>query len=418
MKTKILAVSMLSTALLLAACGNGSNEETSAANETEETVKSEQTEEVEPAEQEETEESSQTSEYLNPLLEETEGTIESIYKNESPQYTHSLDGFNISVNQYEMTKITDMNQDYASYFNDEVNGYVVSAEVTLENTTDKNLYYNNFHKIQLENELDYINSESKNLIPEDQQIQKLRKNQDEISLYEAGEKVTGLITFILTEAEFEKMKTVTPKYIIEGGIADNKDYSGSNLENSPAYDFVYAGEQASAVADQPSLYQDRLTTDNWADKTILFEEEGINETKQIGDVTVTLEGVQYTDVVPTDANASMFTDFGDSGIVALTVKLNIDNQSDSAVNISNLGTMLDVDDSRARYLNVAQAEPRDPREIAAGEAGEKYHVFLFRKDEFSIYKKFTMEFGPFYLESGEKAFKGEQAIFELPNPHQ
>lgn len=39
-------------------------------------------------------------------------------------------------------------------------------------------------------------------------------------------------------------------------------------------------------------------------------------------------------------------------------------------------------------------ETKEPNEINPGEKREKISVFLFRKDEFNLYKKFTLEFGP------------------------
>ena len=56
-------------------------------------------------------------------------------------------------------------------------------------------------------------------------------------------------------------------------------------------------------------------------------------------------------------------------------------------------------------------EPSDSRYIEAGEQGEKYHVFLFRKDKFEIFKTFDLEFGPFVQDVGKKQFKGQSVIF-------
>lgn len=93
-----------------------------------------------------------------------------------------------------------------------------------------------------------------------------------------------MVTFALTNEEFERMKTVKPKYIIEGGVADNDSFENSNLQNSPSYDFMYSDEQSKQVASQEQFYQDRLSSDNWADKKMIFEKNGINETQQIGEV--------------------------------------------------------------------------------------------------------------------------------------
>lgn len=416
-KAKVLTATIISAAmLLLSACGNEEKTSGTKTEPSKETTNA-PTEEKENTKVEETKETSSenSGEVLNPsIAEESEGNVEVIYTNKDPKYTHDLDGFRISVDEYQIVKVTDMNEYSKILFDDQIDGYVVTTKVTIENGTDKPMYFNNNHKIQLNNDLDYIPSDWKNFVPEDQQINKIKKNKEQISLFEADEKVTGLMTFTLTNDEFDKLKTVKPKYIIEGGVADNDQYKNSNLQESPAYDFIYSDEQANETAGQPKFYQDRLTTDNWADKKMIFEKSGINDTQQIGDVKVTVEGVQYTEVIPTEANKQMFSDFGDSGVAALTVKVKIDNQSSSPVSISNLGTILNVDDNRARFLSQGMAEPSDPDEIAAGQTGEKLHVFLFRKDEFQLYKKFTMEFGPFIAKDGNEAFKGRTATFTLP----
>ncbi|MBX9976041.1 hypothetical protein [Cytobacillus firmus] len=49
-----------------------------------------------------------------------------------------------------------------------------------------------------------------------------------------------------------------------------------------------------------------------------------------------------------------------------------------------------IDNDRGNVLSQGMAEPSDLKEILAGEQGDKYHVFLFRKDEFEIFKKFDL----------------------------
>lgn len=419
-KKKMIWASVVSAMLLLTACGN--EEEASGTPKEDSKTKSEETNaQTETSEEQATKETAEKAEsqgdnkVLNPAVaEESEGNVEVVYTNKDPKYTHDMNGFTVSVDEYQIVKVTDMNEYSKILFDDQINGYVVSTKVTIENGTDKPMYYNNYHRIQLSNDLDFLQSDWKNFVPEDQRIHTIKKNQEDFTLFEAGEKVTGLMTYTLTNDEFDKLKTVKPKYIIEGGLADNDQYKDSIQQKSPAYDFIYSDEQAKETAEQPHFYQDRLTTDNWADKKMIFEKSEINEMQQIGDVKITLAGVQYTEVIPTEANKEMFRDFGDSGVVALTVKLNIDNQSSEPASITNLGTILNVDDNRARVLSQGMAEPRDPREIAPGQYGEKLHVFLFRKDEFQLFKKFTMEFGPFIAENGEQAFKGRKATFVLP----
>ncbi len=406
---------LISLMLVLSACGN---EEKASKAEAETKPKTEDKEEVKEEKEnpeEKTESSSSANGEPNPAIaEETEGYVEVVFTNNDAKYTHDMNGFKVAVDGYEIAKVTDVNESSKMWFDDQLDGYVISAKVTIENGTDKPMWYSNYHRLQLANDFDFIQSDWKSFVPEDQQINMIKKNTDDFTVFEPKEKVSGMVTFALTNEEFERMKTVKPKYIIEGGVADNDSFENSYLQNSQSYDFVFSDEQSKQVASQQDFYQDRLTSDNWADKKMIFEKSGINETQQIGDVKVTLDGVQYTEIIPTEANKEMFTDFGDNGITALTVKVNIDNQSSEAVSITNLGTILNIDDNRARYFSQGIAEPSQPLEIAAGQQGEKLHVFLFRKDEFDLYKKFTLEFGPFIGKDGNEAFKGRTATFNLP----
>lgn len=408
----LLAMFILSFTLVLSACGN---DEKASKAEAETKPKTEKTEAAKEEKTDEKTEAAAASGELNPAIaEETEGNVEVVYTNNEANYTHDMNGFKVTVDGYEIAKVTDMNESAKILFDDQIDGYVITAKVTLENGTDKQMWYSNYHRLQLANDFDFISSDWKNYVPEDKQINRIKKNQDDFTVFEPKEKVAGFVTFALTNEEFERMKTVKPKYIIEGGVADNDSFENSFQQNSQSYDFIFSDEQAKQVSSQPQFYQDRLSSDNWADKKMIFEKAGINETQQIGDVKVTLDGVQYTEIIPTEANKEMFTDFGTNGIAALTVKMKIDNQSKDPVSITNVHTILNVDDNRARYMSQGMAEPSSQPDIAAGQQGEKMLVYLFRKDEFDLYKKFSLEFGPFIAADGNEAFKGRKATFALP----
>lgn len=363
-------------------------------------------------ENEDSSDSKESSELLNPNLEkETEGKIEILYTNSKPNYNKDFEGFKVSVDEYQFMRITDMNQSAATYFDGQTEGYVLTTKVTINNETDKPKAYNNTHHIRLTSNFDSIPGDKRYSIKEEDRI--VSKKEKEVSMFGAGEKVTGLMTYTITNEEFQTMQSVKPKYVIEGGVADDKTFKGS-ISGEGVFDFVYSEEQSKEVAAESHLYPDKLTTDNMADKKMIFEKEGINETKQIGEVKATLEGVQFTEVTPTEAHKPRFKNFGEGGIVALTVKMKFDNGSKEPIDLISLMSMLSVDDNRARILSQGMVEPREPGEIAAGESGEKYHVFLMRKDEFEIYKKFEMELGPFVGDDGKYLFKGQKVTFNIP----
>lgn len=410
-KKKLLSAAVLSATMLLAACGteeaSGTPEKKTAVDQKAEKAKTENS-----SKEKETKVNSDSKgEVLNPnIAEESEGNVEVIYTNKQPNYTHDMNGFKVTVDEYQIVKVTDMNKDVSIPFDDQTEGYVVTSKVTIHNTTDKPMYYNNRHRIQLTSEYDYIGDD----ITFVRDVRPVSKKETETSKYAAGEKVTGLMSFTLTNEEFETLKTVAPKYIIEGGVAADNTYAGS-FKGDATFDFTYSEEQAADVASAPKFYPDRLTNDNWVEKKMIFEKNGINETKQIDKVNITLEGVQYTDIIPTEANKERFRNFGDDvELAALTAKFKVENKTDAPINIRNVSNVLTIDDNRARYLSTGMADAQSTDEIAPGDSGEKYLVYIFRKDEFGLYKKFDLEFGPFIGQDGHDLFKGNTATFTLP----
>lgn len=162
-KTKVLSVSILSAAmLLLAACGN-EEKASESPKENDSKAKTEETSNKGKTNEKAEESDTKSGEVLNPsIAEETEGNVEVVYTNKEPGFLNDINGFKVSVNEYQIVKVTDMNEDSKLRFDGQNNGYVVTTKVTIENGTDKPMYYNNNHKIQLSNEYDYIPSDWEN----------------------------------------------------------------------------------------------------------------------------------------------------------------------------------------------------------------------------------------------------------------
>ncbi|MCA0171419.1 DUF5068 domain-containing protein [Bacillus sp. RAR_GA_16] len=413
----IFLTGVIAMLLLTVACG--SNEEQASTDASEDSKSEENQSKDEKAEetksdQKETEESiSETTsgEIMNPnIAEESQGDVEEVYTSEENlDYVHDMDGFKVSIDQYQIVKVTDMSEDMYIQFDDQTDGYVVTAKVTIDNTRDKAIYYPSYIRIQGVNEGDFLSSE-KTFVRDQYPKSKV---EDEPSKFGAGEKVSGLVTFTLTNDQYDVMTDVKPKFVIEGGAADNDQFKDS-FKGNATFDLIYGEEQKAEVESEAGLYPDQLTTGNMADKEMIFEKSGIDKTKQLGDVEVTLNGVQYAEIKPTAGNEERFSNFGDVGIVAVTVKLTLNNQSDMPINTFLLSSHLLIDGDRGSVLSQSMVEPREPKEIEAGETGEKYHVFMFRKDDFDSMKKFELDFGPFVGEDGKDLYKGKTVTFSLP----
>ncbi|WP_026690798.1 DUF5068 domain-containing protein [Alteribacter aurantiacus] len=446
-KTRVYVGVVLSMSLVLSACGDG-NDSTSAVEQEETETESGQMEEEETEEQhdegqeqdedisdepdsESTEDESDVTEeaeenepeeetsnaegsedsLLNPSIPElSEGDIEVIYTNTNAGYEHDMDGFVVRVDEYQIVKIEDMNRNMTIPFDDEIDGYLVTAVVEIENQRDEPMFYPMSLRIQMNDQYDYSVSQPRLFIKDEDILQS--EMEDEVSKYGAGETVSGFVSFAFSNDDFDRLTTTNPKFVISGGAADNDQYSGSYREEG-VFDFIYSSEQGDEVSSRPDLYQSKLATDNIAEQTIIFEDTAIDQEEQIDDVKVTLKGVQYTDLEPTASFEEAFTDTGD-GLVALTVLFELDNQSDATISTFSTRTMLTVDTNRARYMSEGMLEPSIQTLLEPGQSTEDMKVFLFYKDEFELYNEFELEYGPFYGEDGQELFKAEVLEFTLP----
>lgn len=346
---------------------------------------------------------------LNPYIaEESQGDVKVLYTNKDPKYSHEMNGFKVTISEYQLVKVDGVHRDYETKFKGP-NGYIVTARATIENTTKKDLYYNNIYGIRLRDVYEYITSDWKTLVKEDDQFP--RKKKGETGKYAAGEKATGLVNFFISEERFNIMKTISPKFVIEAGVADNPEFKDS-YKIEGVFDFLYSDEQAEKIAKGPKFFPDKLTTDNIAEKKMIFEKLGMKDTKEIDKVKITVKGVQYTEIIPTEISKPSFKNFGDKGIVALTVQLFVDNQSDQFINFGS--SIVRLDENRGYVLSQGMVEPKGEKELEAGKQGEFYQVYLFRKDDFESIKKFELEFGPLRGKDYKDLFKGHIAKFQLP----
>lgn len=419
---------MVSTALLLSACGN--KEETSAEKK-EEKPKSEEAaasapeenkEAEAPAEEtpeeapaEEAEPEVKDGEMLNTYIEEdTGGKAEVLYTNPDPGYEAEGNGFKVTFDGYQIVKVTDADQNTSIRFDDSPTGYVITAQVTVDNQSGKPVFYGGSANIRLQDEFTFVSSSLSNFIKDGEGLRPKGFKPGEsgtMNKYEDGEKASGFVTFAMSPAEFEMMNSVKPKFVIESSASPSEDYNGaSTFMEEKIFEFTYSDDQAAASEKDVKFYPDLMTVNNLADKEMIFEKTGINKTEKVGDAEITIEGVQYTNVKPTAGNEEQF---GEEPLVALTVKMKVKNNSDQTIQLNNLSSKVTIDEDRGYSLNNPFAEPDDPQEAKPGEEKEKYSVFLFRADEFELYKKFDMEVGPFFG-GKEYLFNEKTATFSLP----
>ena len=231
---------------------------------------------------------------------------------------------------------------------------------------------------------------------------------DTVSLYTKGS-FTGMAAHMITKAQFEKLES--PRLTISTPYLEG---DASKSFGDEAVFFLPFTEEGTKKAESTSkLYADKMVTDSVADKELFFSKEDINEEQSIDDVKVTLEGVQYATITPTAAHADRFSNFGDGPLVALTIKVSVENGSDELVSKS-IRTKLLLDQNRGTMLSNGMLEPTARGEIEPGETHETLFVYLFREDEFNLLKELKFQVGPLVDENVKNLFKEKSIEFDLP----
>ena len=409
---KWLFVGALSSILLVGACGNTKKEDAGKAEKPKEPVEEvEQTEpeEIEEKTEPEAEEVKDDGEMLNPhIAEETDGDVEIITTNKKPELKHAYsDDVTIEIDEYQVVHISDMNESMKVSFADQDEGYVLTYKYTLDNQSDEDVYFNLGAMLYSDDAIDHLPVRG-HFVARDEWMND--ESNDAVNQYSKGKSFSGMEAHMITKEQFKKLEA--PKLTI------SKPYLNDDTSKTFGEEAVFflpftdkGAEKATATAD---LYQDKMVTDSVADKELFFAKEDIDVTESIDDVKITLEGVQYANITPTAGHADRFSNFGEGPLVALTLKFNVENGSDKLVSKTSTGIKLNLDQNRGTMLSNGMLEPTVRGEIEPGESHEVLSVFLFREDEFNLYKELEIEFGPLTDEKVQKLFKEKFVTFDIP----
>ncbi|WP_153723523.1 DUF5068 domain-containing protein [Sporosarcina cascadiensis] len=414
---KVLIGSGLATILLLSACGKTQDSsEKAAAAKPEETEVAEQKQddanETSGAEGKETETTdtpdSGPAENINPYIEEeTGGDVEVVFTNSNPNLTHAYsDEVTLSIDEYQIVHVTNMNESAKHNFDDEDEGYVITYKLGFENQLDEDVFYNASTMMLSDDGTENLYMR-RSLVDRDDW---LKGDQDNAGRQYSKGKYTGMQAYTMTKPQFERLKA--PTYTIDRPMLED-DFNKS-LGNEAIFKIPFNEDGAEKASKSSALYADKMVTDTIADKELFFSKEDINETQKIDEVSVTLEGVQYADVTPTTAHAERFRNFGDGPLVALTAKFQVVNDSSEAFTKSLVEARLILDQNRGTMLSEGMLEPTLYGDLQPGESEEFLTVFLFRKDEFDLLKELKLQFGPLADENAKKLFKEKSVTFELP----
>lgn len=351
---------------------------------------------------------------ITAMEEETEGTATLLYENDESQ-SHEMEGLTLTLDAYQLVELEDFHTNFSIPFNDQTDGGVILAQYTVVNDSDQDLHY------MPSLDLDFVGatkiySNYRELLPLDEQLSTILSPDNEY-LVEAGEEVTGYYAYPFGQDELDEI-------LAEGNVildvptptTEYNEYSssiGSGTEWSLPLDDDSA--EQSAETESQGFYQDALSAGNMGDKEMIEQEDGIGESDELGDVTITLDGYQFVDFTPNSEEAERFAD--PDNIIAATVKFEIDNQGDEEIGLDNISSRILLNDGTQYQLNESMLSPYEYEEnIPAGEEGELLQTFLLDKEMYEkIWKDKSMEIeiGPMRNIDVEDISKGHEVTFEL-----
>lgn len=405
------------TSIIVSGCG--SNEKPTEADENANATEDNNVE-VEDTKEEEVEEPATTasntsdfSELIKYMEEETEGTTKVLYENKEPQ-VHEMDGVTVSLDAYTLVELNDFHTDFSIPFNDQTNGGVIIAQYTVKNELDKDVYYTPFLYLSFTGaEKDYSNL--RDLLPADQQLaEKLSPSND--YLLKAGETVTGYYAYPFGQDHLQdalNVSTVTVE--VPAPLAVKDDYS-STIGKDGQFTISLNDAGAEKIKANAAFYNDKVTLDDMGEKKMLKEQSGIGKSEQLGDVTVTFDGYQFTDFTPNAVEAPRFENFK-NGIVLLTVKFNLDNKGSDSVALSSMSSKLTLNDGTQYTLGEGMLLDYSYDDvIAGGKSGELLQIYVLDKEQYDKIwkdKSFEVEVGPIRNQEAKDISKGKTAIFEF-----
>ncbi|MFC4401615.1 DUF5068 domain-containing protein [Gracilibacillus xinjiangensis] len=353
------------------------------------------------------------SELISHMEEVTEGTAEIQFEG-TESFEHDMEGVITSVDSYVLANLTDFHTDFSIPFNDETDGAVLLVQYTIKNETDKDAYYMPSFYLTYTGATKSFNN-YRELLPEDQQIPSLLSPSNDY-LIEAGKSYTGYFAYPFG-------KSIIPDVLQEGIVSievprphATKGDVNDNFGSETTFHLGLTDEANKKVTENQSFYQDKLTTQNMGEKVMIEEQQGIGTTETISDFAITLDGYQFTEFTPNEVEAPRFENFT-NGMVMLTVKFMIENNSDSDIGLSSLGSKLTVNDGAQYMLDQGMLLDYGYDEvIGAGQTGELLQIYVLDKEQYEkIWKEkpFEVELGPMKDQSAKDISKGKKAVFTL-----
>ncbi|MEG0450404.1 MAG: DUF5068 domain-containing protein, partial [Lysinibacillus sp.] len=314
-----------------------------------------------------------------------------------------------------VVELKDFHTDFKIPFGDQTDGGVILAKYTVKNDQDKDVYYMpSLYMTFIGAVKDY--GDNNQLLPKEEQL-KTKLSHATNYLLKAGEEVSGYFAYSFSATDLAKVNELgTATVSLPVPLAEKDDF-GSGFGSKGRFNFSLNANGAEKLSSSAAFYDDRVTFENMGDKKMLKEKSGINDSKQLADVNIVLDGYQIIEFTPNAEEAPRFDNFK-NGIALLTVKFKLDNKNTSEVSLDFLSTKLTVNDGSQYLRNEGMLQhPNNKNSLKPGEARDYLQVFVLDLEQYNKIwkdKAFEMEFGPIKDGEAKDISKGQTVTFTLP----
>lgn len=348
------------------------------------------------------------------MEDETDGTAQVVYENNEAQ-VYELEDMNVLIDGYTVVELTDFHSNFSIPFNDQTDGGVIIAKYTVTNDRDEDAYYSPHFYLSYTGATKAFGP-NRDLIPEEEQISEKLSHKDNY-LIKAGETATGYYAYSFGQDHFEEALEAST-VAVEIPAAQGKEDSFDEPIGKDGKITLSLSEDGEARKEgNKAFYNDKVTSEDMGDKEMIKEKKDINESQDLRDVKVTLEGYQFTEFTPNEVEAPRFSNFTE-GVVLLTIKFDLDNKGEENIGLNSLSTKLTVNDGSQWMLNEGMLlDYRNDDVIKAGDSGELLQIFVLDKEQYDKIwqdKAFELEVGPMKDEEAKDISKGSRITFTLP----
>lgn len=164
--------------------------------------------------------------FPNTIRTSTNGDVKLVHDINDKHFQFEDSGMKVNINHLQIFQVNNMPEGQVLLFNGAQDGYVVIYEVTTENTTNEKLYYDNSASIKDKGKNQ--RSDYASFIPDDHNEQYMKKSKEKTDEYQPGEKTKSLKSIPISTEVYQSLKANKATFNIHGGVSKTSTFDGAS----------------------------------------------------------------------------------------------------------------------------------------------------------------------------------------------